>query len=92
KTQYSNITRQIDYVESSNQSTSGTHIFPTRYDSIGWIRNVVFDKDGNIAGFSSSNNTNIDISKNDANHGWRLKQGSSSTIPDVVSPTTNLAE
>ncbi|CAI2615314.1 hypothetical protein AKUH4B504J_01250 [Apilactobacillus kunkeei] len=92
KTQYSNITRQIDYVESSNQSTSGTHIFPTRYDSIGWIRNVVFDKDGNIAGFSSSNNTNIDISKNDANHGWRLKQGSASTIPDAVSPTTNLAE
>ncbi|KOY74666.1 putative mucus binding protein [Apilactobacillus kunkeei DSM 12361 = ATCC 700308] len=92
KTQYSNLTRQIDFVENSNQATSGTHIFPTRYDSISWIRNIVLDKDGNIAGYSSSNNTNMDISKDDSNQGWRLQPGSASTIPDVYSPNDNLEE
>ncbi|MFC7280448.1 mucin-binding protein [Apilactobacillus apinorum] len=92
KTQYSNLTRQIDFVENSNQSTSGTHIFPTMYDSISWIRNIVLDKNGDIIGYSSSNNTDMDIPKDDSDQGWRLKSGSALTIPDVYSPSDNLEE
>ncbi|MFY1049564.1 mucin-binding protein, partial [Apilactobacillus sp. 1-1-2] len=86
KTQYANLTRQIDYVEDSNQATSGTHIYPTRYDHIGWVRNIVQDKDGNVLGYSTTNSTNINISKSDSNNGWRLLDNSPSSIPDASSP------
>ena len=90
KTEYANLTRQIDYVEDSDQSTSGIHIYPSRYDHINYIRNLVFDNHGNLAGYSNSNSTNIDISKDDLKNGWRPVDESDSSLPEDISPNDSI--